>query len=317
MILIKNKYIKSLFFIFLFIVFHGCGKKENIETSNITPKAVVTVVNIEKKSIRDTLFFNASSFYNNKATVQSPITGYLSSTKVVNGMNVSKGDFLFEVVTKEYNALKSETGLLDTLDIGIHAGKVHVLAPSNGQVSDLIFHQGQYVQEGNAICNIIDLSSLMFKLYVPLENRAYIRTGNPCNVLLPDGQIIPGKINNLLAKTEINTQTETYYLRTASALKMPEGLNVKAFIVKQNNEEAQMIPKNAVLSDETLTKFWVMKVINDSTAVKTPVEVGKTFGNEIEIHKPEFSPGDKIVATGNYGLPDTSNIYINTEKEEK
>ncbi|MFI5144405.1 MAG: efflux RND transporter periplasmic adaptor subunit [Ignavibacteria bacterium] len=296
---------------------NSCGKKDNSETDKETPKAIVTVVSIDKRNSNDTLFFNASSVYNNKVTVQSPIGGYLSSTMVVNGMNVSKGDFLFEVVTKEYNALKSENGLLDTLDLGNRAGKIHILAPAYGQISDLVFKQGQYVQEGNAICSIIDLSSLVFKLYVPLEDRAYVKNGSSCTILLPDGQLIPGRITNMLAKTEINTQTETYYLKPSSSLKIPEGLNVKAFIVKGAGEESQFIPKDAVLSNETLTKYWVMKVINDSTAVKIPVDVGRTSGNDIEIKKPEFYPEDRIVLSGNYGLPDTSGIYINSEKEEK
>ena len=60
-----------------------------------------------------------------------------------------------------------------------------------------------------------------------------------------------------------------------------------------------------------------MKIINDSTAVKTPVTPGKIIGDEIEILKPEFSPSDKIVISGNYGLSDTALVSISAEKEVK
>lgn len=295
----------------------GCSGKENTDDRVLTPRAVVTAANVEKKNINDTLFFNASSVFNNKTIVQSPVAGYLSEMNISNGMNVSRGEFLFEVVTKEYNALQTSPELLDTLNLRNNAGKVHILAPARGQVADLNFRQGQYVQEGNALCTIIDLSSILFKLYVPVENRAYVKNGVPCGILMPGGAVIEGKVTNLLATTEINTQTETYYVKPFINVNIPEGVNVKAFIVIRGDDETQMLPRTAVLSNETLSEFWVMKIINDSTAVKTPVTPGKIIGDEIEILKPAFSPEDKIVISGNYGLSDTALVSISAEKEEK
>jgi hypothetical protein len=71
-----------------------------------------------------------------------------------------------------------------------------------------------------------------------------------------------------------------------------------------------VLPKQAVLGDETQTTFWVMKLINDSTAVKIIVNKGFENNEEVEITNPEFLPSDRIVRTGNYGLPDTARITI-------
>ena len=67
----------------------GCSGKENSDVRELTPRAVVTAANIEKKNINDTLFFNASSVFNNKTIVQSPVAGYLSTMNISNGMNIS------------------------------------------------------------------------------------------------------------------------------------------------------------------------------------------------------------------------------------
>jgi hypothetical protein len=53
-----------------------------------------------------------------------------------------------------------------------------------------------------------------------------------------------------------------------------------------------------------------MKVINDSTAVKIPVTKGIENEKEVEILEPKFVPTDRILLTGNYGLPDTASIII-------
>ena len=61
---------------------------------------------------------------------------------------------------------------------------------------------------------------------------------------------------------------------------------------------------------ETMENFWVMKLINDSTAVKIPVKKGIVSGQKIEILSPQFKPTDRLVTTGNYGLPDTALVTV-------
>jgi hypothetical protein len=53
-----------------------------------------------------------------------------------------------------------------------------------------------------------------------------------------------------------------------------------------------------------------MKLVNDSIAVKVIVKKGIETNNEVEIADPVFNPSDRVILTGNYGLPDTSLIII-------
>jgi hypothetical protein len=53
-----------------------------------------------------------------------------------------------------------------------------------------------------------------------------------------------------------------------------------------------------------------MKLINDSTAVKVPVTTGLVSGDEIEITSPVFSPADRFLNSGNFGLGDTAMVTI-------
>jgi len=70
------------------------------------------------------------------------------------------------------------------------------------------------------------------------------------------------------------------------------------------------LPKSALLANETQTEFWIMKLINPTTAVKVSVIKGIESGDKVEILSPKFSVNDKIVITGNYGLPDTAKVKI-------
>jgi hypothetical protein len=53
-----------------------------------------------------------------------------------------------------------------------------------------------------------------------------------------------------------------------------------------------------------------MEMIDSATAVKVPVTKGIETNDRIEILKPQFSVNDKILLTGNYGLPDTAKVRV-------
>jgi len=75
-------------------------------------------------------------------------------------------------------------------------------------------------------------------------------------------------------------------------------------------DQAISLPRAAVLSDETQTNFWVMKMADSVTAVKIPIKKGIETRERIEILSPVFSANDKIILSGNYGLPDTARVSI-------
>ena len=52
---------------------------------------------------------------------------------------------------------------------------------------------------------------------------------------------------------------------------LPANLIAKVRIEKMVKSNAVSLPKQSVLSDETQTSFWVMKLLDSATAVKVPV----------------------------------------------
>jgi multidrug efflux pump subunit AcrA (membrane-fusion protein) len=105
-------------------------------------------------------------------------------------------------------------------------------------------------------------------------------------------------------------QTQGVVLKLNSGQQIPENLVAKARIVKSQKTNSISLPKTAILSNETQTEFWVMKLINPTTAIRVPVKKGIETGNKVEILSPKFSAQDKFVVTGNYGLADTAKVKI-------
>lgn len=152
-------------------------------------------------------------------------------------------------------------------------------------------------------------TDFIFLLDVPYEVSRHVTSGESCSLVLPDGTYLPATIGEPLATVDAISQTQPVRL-FADAPPLPEGMRLKAIIRVDENEALKMLlPKAAVQSDETLTSYWVMKLIDDSTAVRVPVETGNSTVDSMEVFGP-LMPADRIALTGGYALPDSNKIII-------
>lgn len=49
-----------------------------------------------------------------------------------------------------------------------------------------------------------------------------------------------------------------------------------------------------------------MQLINDSTVVKDTIQKGIETGKNVEVISPKFNSADKVLLSGQFGLPDTA-----------
>ena len=54
----------------------------------------------------------------------------------------------------------------------------------------------------------------------------------------------------------------------------------------------------------------MMKIVNDSTAVRLDVTRGIETDSLVQIKEPKISESDRFITEGAYGLPDTVKIII-------
>ncbi len=71
-----------------------------------------------------------------------------------------------------------------------------------------------------------------------------------------------------------------------------------------------VLPKSSLVTNVTQDSFWVMKLINDTTAVKINVTRGIENDSVVQILNSNLKPDDKIILSGAYGLPDTAKVEI-------
>jgi multidrug efflux pump subunit AcrA (membrane-fusion protein) len=223
------------------------------------------------------------------------------------GDYVRKGQVLYIVRTRESAAMKNSLANDSTFSF---KGRIEVISPVSGVISSISHQNGDFVQEGDELAVISDEKSLVFILDTPFEFVKYIENNKTCKIQLSDNQVINGNIISRLPEMDPQAQTVKYIIRPVYAGPLPANLNARISIVKSSRTNASVLPKQAVLSNETQTEFWVMKLINDTIAIKIPVTKGFENNTEVEITDPVFIPSDRIILTGSYGLPDTARVII-------
>ncbi|HRH51178.1 MAG TPA: efflux RND transporter periplasmic adaptor subunit [Panacibacter sp.] len=305
----KNKLIRYVFVIAC--LYQSCKDDATINGESDVPVETITPVTLTSPGfgdMSDTIEINAVSSFLLKTNVKATANGYLETSYVELGKYVTKGQTLFMLKTKEAEALGNTINQLDT-SLHFH-GTVAVKSPGNGYVTQLSFTSGSYVQDGELLAEITDTKSFAFLLDLPYELKPYISDNNALQLRLPDGTTLNGFIESELPTLDSVAQTQRFIIKTDSKKLIPENLIAKVTITKSRKNNAVILPKAAVLSNEEQTEFWIMQMISDSVAVKVPVEKGLETKQAVEIISPPLTASAKILLTGNYGLEDTAKVRV-------
>jgi multidrug efflux pump subunit AcrA (membrane-fusion protein) len=278
------------------------------ESDNVKAITPVTVTTVNDTSMVSYIDLNATTVFLQKNFVKANANGYIQSANIQPGHFVEKGQLLFTIKTKEAQSIGSTINVLDTTFK--FSGVNRIKAPLHGFVTQLTHQVGDYVQDGEQLAVISDRSSFVFLMQLPYELRQTVKQDQSVQLTLPDGSKLNGKVASFMPSVDTLSQTQGIAIKVNTDRPIPENLVAKARIIKTEKINTTSLPKSAILSNETQTEFWVMKMINPSTAVKIPVTKGIEAGDRVEIVSPKFSAQDKILVSGNYGLADTAKVKI-------
>ena len=292
-----------------FLLISSCGGKKEAPTTPqeaevITP---VTVTTISTAPMAEYVELNATSSFLQKSVVKASANGYLSDVNAQLGKFVNAGQQLFTLKTKEAHAIGNSINALDSTFK--FSGIIYIKASTAGYVAEVNHQAGDYVQDGEQLASLSDLKSFVFVMNLPYELRPYVLGKKNVLLSMPDGKSLMGTISYVAPIVDSASQTQNVFISVAQN-NLPVNVIAKVRVEKISRTNTASLPKPAVLADETQTNFWVMQVIDSSTAVKVPIKKGIETNDRVEVLSPKFSAQDKFVLSGNYGLADTAKIKI-------
>ncbi|MDR3666937.1 MAG: efflux RND transporter periplasmic adaptor subunit [Ignavibacteriaceae bacterium] len=282
----------------------SCGKKEAEESETPLKGVEVSTGNPVSVKMNEYLDLNANTTFLSQEIVRATFPGFITKTDKNLGDQVKKGDRLFSIKTKEASAV-------DSTELGKQFnGIVNVYARTNGILTELSYQTGDYVTETDRLALIVDPASLRILLNVPFQYSKNIVESASFPIRLPDNKEFSARVEKKLPSIDVVNQTQSFILQPNSEINVPANLNLIVKIPLKTIVNAIALPKSAVVTNETESEFWVMKLLNDSIAVKLDVKRGIEADSLVQITEPALSLNDRFITEGAYGLPDTVKIVI-------
>jgi multidrug efflux pump subunit AcrA (membrane-fusion protein) len=297
----------------LFCLASCSGPKDKVDDSGPAADArtPVTITHVSRGTLTDYVDLNAVSSFLRKSFVKATANGFLQTVSAAPGQFVQSGQPLFTLKTKEAQSIGNAIGQLDsTLRF---SGLISIHATDPGFVTQLNHQAGDYVQDGEPLATISDVNSFVFLLDLPYEYRNLVLGHRSVELDLPDGEKLEGAIASLMPTVDATSQTQSVVIRVHPPHSIPENLIAKVHIVKSQRQNEQSLPKLALLTNETQDAFWIMKMIDSDRAAKVWVRKGLETQDRVGIDSPQFSATDRILLTGNYGLPDTARVLVEAD----
>jgi HlyD family secretion protein len=293
-----------MFFIPLILLSCSDDQSNTVVVSSGTP---VQITHPAIMDLKDYLKLNANTFFLNKEIIRASFQGYIEKVYKNIGDEVNPGDDLFQVKTKESVA---DDSMKINIGTNIFTGSVLIKAKTKGILTELNYHNGDLISDGEQIAVVSNPSSLRIRLNVPFEDAQKIKLKQNCVVNLPDGKKLNGVIDKSVPSVDPVSQTQAFLIKLLKYRELPENLNVFVMIPFRTFKNAIVLPKSSVMTNVTEDVFWIMKLVNDTTAIRIDVNRGIETDSLQQILSPKLSTSDMILSSGSYGLPDTAKVEI-------
>lgn len=205
-------------------------------------------------------------------------------------------------------------------EYSINAPFSGVVISKDAQVGEIVspISSGEFTRTG--ICTLVDMDSREIEVNV---NEAYINRVEKNQKVIArldayQNWEVTGQVINIIPTAD--RQKATVKVRIAINELDPKilpdmGVKVKFFAAQEenlpdeNNEDAIVIPKVAVVRDTDSNFVWL---INNETVSKTEILLGKRIGNLFQVDK-GLSAGDKIAISELDNLKDNKQVTISSQ----
>jgi len=225
--------------------------------------------------------------------------------------------------------LKSAAGQLESakgkyLGAAAQLSYSEIRSPIDGVVADRPLYPGEMAAAGTPLLTVMDTSQVIARAHIPQPEAALLKVGDKATITLAgegkavEGQVegqVEGKITVVSPALDPNSTTiEIWVQAKNSDQRLKPGTSVQVSMLAQTIPEALVIPAAGLLTAQDGSTS-VMQVSGDNHVHQKNVGVGIRQGDAVQIVE-GLQAGDRVVASGAYGLPDNSKIKAESPNEK-
>ena len=254
------------------------------------------------------------------------------------GVDLTNARNQYEIAQKRLDALnavgkqqtlKSAKGQLESAQgkyqgAAAQLGYSEVRSPINGVVTDRPLYPGEMAAAGTPLLTIMDISTVIARAHIPQQSAALLKSGDKATITVPGmDQPVSGKVSLVSPALDANSTTVEVWVQIKnSGEKLKPGTTVQLSMVARSLPGTLAVPAAALLTaPDGVTSVMLesacpdSKNASDRCALQREVKAGIRDQDRVQIVE-GLREGDKVVASGAYGLPDKSRITTAEVKPE-
>jgi HlyD family secretion protein len=199
-----------------------------------------------------------------------------------------------------------------------------IRTPINGVVTERPLYPGEMSAAGTPLVTVMDISQVIAKAHIPQSSAALLKVGDKATIEVPGmDKPFPGKVTIVSPALDTGSTTVEVWVQAKNPGEhLKPGTSVQVSMIARSVPDALAIPAAALLpAQDGTTSVMVVgtceksKNPSDQCAHQKTVKTGIREEDRIQIVE-GLQAGDRIVATGAYGLPDKSKITTAEAKPE-
>jgi HlyD family secretion protein len=217
--------------------------------------------------------------------------------------------------------LKSAAGQLESAK-GKYLGATaqlsysEIRSPINGVIADRPLYPGEMAAAGTPLLTVMDISQVIARAHIPQQDAALLKLGDKATITTPgEEQPTDGTITVISPALDPNSTTVEVWVQAKNAeQRLKPGTSVQLSMLAKTIPDALVIPAASLLTAEDGATS-VMLAGSDNRAHQKPVKIGVRQGEQAQIVE-GVQAGDRVVATGAYGLPDNTKIKVEEQEPQ-
>jgi HlyD family secretion protein len=246
------------------------------------------------------------------------------------GVDLTQARNQYEIAQKHLDALmaigkqqvlKSAAGQLESAKgkyLGAEAQLTYseIRSPIDGVVTDRPLYPGEMAAAGTPLLTVMDISQVIARAHIPQPEAALLKPGDKATITVPgEDRPFEGKITVVSPALDPNSTTvEVWVQATNPDQRLKPGTSVQVSMLAQTVPDALVVPAAGLLTAQDGSTS-VMVVDSGNHAHRKSVRVGIRQGDQVQIVE-GLQAGDRLVASGAYGLPDNSKIKAENQNEK-
>ncbi len=233
--------------------------------------------------------------------------------RLIKDRNISKTEFDSRLSTEA--ASESQ---LRQLDLQIQMQRVRVdhhtlRAPFTGVIGFKHTEVGQWLDEGSAAYQLVQLDPVRVQARIPERYFAEVKPGTGVTVSLDayPGELIKAAVDNVVAVTDINTRSFIARMDIPNpehSLAPGMSAHLVFLLGGAASRPVLQVPADAIVRrSDGSAAVWVVR---DNTAQAITVSVGRREHSQVEVHAESLREGDLTVTLGNESLQHGQSVTV-------